>query len=137
MVVDLNQIRINTDSGIFPFQASDENTVGLESRVQLHTPTFETPGTYSGTVIISFQGTDYYTQYKRTFLKILDAFSYIGGIFNALLAAFFFMKLYGESFFEMNFAKRLFRKKEVKHYGFFGFIKQTLYKLLLNTSCHP
>jgi hypothetical protein len=37
--------------------------------------------------------------YKRTFLKLLDAIAYVGGIFNSILAVFFFMSLYGRFYF--------------------------------------
>lgn len=94
-MVNLNQVRIKTDSGIFPFQQNENTTVGLDSSIDIHTPTFPSLGNNSGMVLINFQGSNYYTVYNRSFLKILDAFSYIGGIFNSLIAVFFFMKMYG------------------------------------------
>jgi len=49
-------------------------------------------------------------KYKRKYLKILDALSYLGGIFNALLGAFFFMNAFGKLFFEIEFARLVFNK---------------------------
>lgn len=37
--------------------------------------------------------------YKRSYLKILDALSFIGGIFQTILAVFFFMGAYNRFFF--------------------------------------
>ena len=37
--------------------------------------------------------------YNRSYLTVIDALSYMGGIFNALIAAFIFMTVYGEVFF--------------------------------------
>jgi hypothetical protein len=35
------------------------------------------------------------TVYNRSFLKLLDAAAYVGGIFSSILAIFFFMNLFG------------------------------------------
>ncbi len=42
--------------------------------------------------------------YNRTYLKLIDALAYVGGIFNSILAIFFFMGLFGRFYFEMKFA---------------------------------
>ena len=75
--------------------------------------------------------------YKRSYFTILDALSYIGGIFNALLALFIFMSIYGEVFFEMFFAKVYFRANEVRSFGFVSFIQQMIFTMLKMIKCKP
>lgn len=41
--------------------------------------------------------------YSRSYLKMLDAVAYVGGIFTSILAIFFFMGLYGRYNFEVKF----------------------------------
>ena len=75
--------------------------------------------------------------YKRSFLTILDVISYIGGLFSTLLAAFCFMKIYGRVFYEMLYAKSYFKDKDAQSFGFFSFIKQSVYSLLRSCNCRP
>jgi hypothetical protein len=44
-------------------------------------------------------------------MKVLDAFAYVGGIFNSILALFFFMVNFGGLVYEMKFASLYFKKK--------------------------
>ena len=44
------------------------------------------------------------TTYNRSYLKLVDALAYIGGIFNSILAIFFFIEGFNRYFFEMRFA---------------------------------
>ena len=66
-------------------------------------------------------------QVSRSYLKIIDVLSYVGGVFPALFAAFFFMKFFGLYFFEMTFAFRHFKCNEVKENNFGTYVKKTLY----------
>ena len=52
-------------------------------------------------------------------------------MFNVIIAIFFFMEHYGNSFFQMFIASKLFRNKEVEDYSFFSYIKQNIYNILL------
>ena len=70
-------------------------------------------------------------------MTVLDALSYIGGIFNALLAGFIFMKIYGAVFFEMFFAHLYFRTPETSSFGFFAFLKQLAFNVLSALGCRP
>jgi len=51
--------------------------------------------------------------HKRYFLKLLDAFAYLGGVFSALLGAFFFMTIFSTFFFEIEFAEKLLKKSKL------------------------
>ena len=44
------------------------------------------------------------TNFNRSFYKLLAALSFVGGIFNSILAIFFFMLLFMRFMFEMRFA---------------------------------
>ena len=75
--------------------------------------------------------------HNRRYLTVIDALSYMGGIFNALLAAFVFMKLYGEVFFEVFFAKSYFKDRDAEGFGFFSFTKQLIFNALTFVGCKP
>jgi hypothetical protein len=77
------------------------------------------------------------TSHKRAFLKLLDALAYVGGIFNSLLAIFFFMAMFMRFFFEMKFADYYFKCEEAKEVGFFSFGKQMVYGMLSATPFKP
>jgi hypothetical protein len=61
---------------------------------------------------------------------LLDAFAYLGGIFNALLGAFFFMNASGCFFFEMDLADKLFKNSKLKEITFLTHFKQAVYSIL-------
>lgn len=82
---------------------------------------------YSGTNVI----------HKRNYLKFLDAFAYLGGIFNALLGAFFFVQAFGCFFFEMEFASRLFKKSQLKEISVMTHFKQIVYNILAKFNKQP
>lgn len=71
-------------------------------------------GSSNASYNIIFQRSTKTIFYKRSFYKILDAFSYIGGMFQVILGAFFFMAIVGRLFFETEFAKKYFKAKEVE-----------------------
>jgi hypothetical protein len=79
-------------------------------------------------LIISNSGAK--TTYRRSYLKLLDAVSYTGGIFQALLGIFFFMNSYGSFVYEMKFASSYFKAKEAFGIGFFSYCKQLAYGAL-------
>ena len=72
-----------------------------------------------------------------SYYTLLEALSFVGGIFNTFLALFFFMTLYGEKFIEFLFAQAYFNSKAARNYGFFSFLKQTLYRSLSLCGCKP
>lgn len=76
-------------------------------------------------------------KHNRSFLKLLDAVAYVGGIFTSILALFFFMGLYGRYHFEMKFAEYYFNSKEARDLGFFSWVKQTVYNALSSTPLKP
>jgi hypothetical protein len=49
--------------------------------------------------------------YDRTFLKLLDAVAYAGGIFQSILGIFFFMGGFGRLVYELEFASKFFKDK--------------------------
>ena len=71
----------------------------------------------------------------RKYLTLIDVLSYVGGIFPALLALFFFMNAFGLYFFEMSFAFMHFHCKEVKKYDFVHFLKKVVYSVFTRLGC--
>ncbi len=61
----------------------------------------------------------------------------MGGIFNSILAVFFFMSLFGRYYFEMKFAEYYFNSKEARGAGFLTWIKQMVYNVLAPTPLRP
>jgi hypothetical protein len=88
----MGQERIMTDYALFPFQQEINNISGLQATIPSRD---ELMISYESFRRIILNGKNVYHLHNRTFLKVLDALSYIGGIFNSLLAGFFIIKLYG------------------------------------------
>ena len=53
------------------------------------------------------------------FYTILNAFSYAGGLFNSVLALFFFLKWYGVTLVDFEIAHDFFNRKEAGSYNIF------------------
>jgi len=85
--LDLNNI--TTDNSLFPFQkdVSQSNGYSLNSFV----PTLTIPDLGITETVICVQHSPNTYVYQRSYQKILDSVSYIGGIFQAIFALFFFM----------------------------------------------
>ena len=62
--------------------------------------------------------------------------SYVGGIFNSILAGFFFMNAFGMAFIELFIAKVYFKSKAAYSFGFFSFVKQTLFNVFTACGCN-
>ena len=76
--------------------------------------------------------------YKRTFQKLLDAISYVGGIFEAVIGMFFFMMVFGKIFYEFKFAKKYFRSGIAgKPFTLKTLIQQIFYKGLSKCGFDP
>lgn len=73
------------------------------------------------------------TKHNRSFLKLIDALAFVGGIFNSILAVFFFMAMFGRYYFEMKFAEYYFNSKEARDVGFMQWIKNCIYDALSST----
>ena len=73
----------------------------------------------------------YKTQvFEATYLKFMDAFAFVGGIFESLIGMFFFITAFGRMFFEFNFAKLYLRSDLARGFGFPGYLKQVVYQIL-------
>lgn len=77
------------------------------------------------------------TKYNRSFLKLIDALAFVGGIFNSILAVFFFMAAFGRYYFEMKFADYYFNSKEARNVGFMRWVKNSIYNALESTPFKP
>jgi hypothetical protein len=74
-------------------------------------------------------------QIKRSFEKLDNVFSYIGGLFGTLLMLFFLVSAYNHYKFEVNIAGYLYRSEEKsetieKDYNFLHFMGQSIYAFL-------
>jgi hypothetical protein len=83
------QIQINTTT------STESNKVEQKAYMQL-SPVHMT--------ILRIEKSGKTTTYTRTYLKLLDALAYVGGIFSSLLALFFFLGMYMRFYYEMKFA---------------------------------
>ena len=77
------------------------------------------------------------TFYNRTFYKLLAALSFVGGIFNSILAIFFFMTMFMRFMFEMRFAEYYFNNDEARDVGFFAWIRQAIFSVVKGTFLEP
>ena len=67
---------------------------------------------------------------KRSYLKLVDVLSYVGGFFPALFAFFFFMKYFGFYYYESLFTLLHFKCPEAKDIGIQMYFKRLLYSFL-------
>jgi hypothetical protein len=103
-------------------------TVGV-SNVELisNTPNANLPFT----ALIIAASNNYYVASRR-YLTFIDVFSYIGGLFPAIFALFFFMKYFGEYLFQVSFAHYLFQARETEDRNFLEYLKTMTYSFLAN-----
>ena len=89
----LDKNEINTKSGVFPFQNEEKISTGylLNDYVRIE----ERPLIGSTGFQISIDTSKRTIIYKRSFLTIIDALAYVGGLFSTLLVSFFFVAIYG------------------------------------------
>ena len=52
--------------------------------------------------------------YKVKYVQLVDALSFVGGIFQVVVGIFFFMIIFGRVFFEFKFARRYFKTDAVR-----------------------
>ena len=75
--------------------------------------------------------------YRVKYDTVIDVLAYVGGLFNISLALCFFMKYYGELFFEFQFAELYFKNKNAKNYGILSSVKQIAYIILNKFNIEP
>jgi hypothetical protein len=75
--------------------------------------------------------------YDTKFIQLVDALSFVGGIFQVIIGVFFFMVIFGRVFFEFKFARRYFKADVIKSFGFSNVIQQLIYKGLKLADCPP
>ena len=75
--------------------------------------------------------------YNRRYLTLIDVFSYVGGLFPALFALFFFMRYFGIFFYESTFAYLHFNDRSVRENHFGIYIKQVLYGVFVMMGMNP
>jgi len=77
-----------------------------------------------------FQLNNQQQYHQRSFLKIFDAISQVGGLVPVFTLAFFWLNYYALSHFEMKFIKNLHSDQKAKEYGIFYFFSKLLYSIL-------
>jgi hypothetical protein len=75
--------------------------------------------------------------YQTKYLQLLDALSFVGGMFEVMLCIFFFMAVFGRVFFEIKFARKYFKEEVLKTFSIWDLLKQMLYKMLVVFGCPP
>jgi len=75
--------------------------------------------------------------FNRSFLKLLDIVSFIGGLFPALVGIFFFMNALSKHVYEMKLGFYYFALKDAHNYGFFAYLKQKIYNILTTLKLKP
>jgi len=86
---------IITDSGIVPLQQIIQKNAFYSFNEVINGVLI--PESNATTVYFYRSETSYI--YNRSYEKLLDAISYIGGIFQSILALFFFVQLFNASYF--------------------------------------
>lgn len=72
--------------------------------------------TNPSTTILTIQRSDKTVLYRRSYLKLFDLFAYIGGVIQAFLILFMFMRAIARLEFEIKFAGEYFRTNDFKNY---------------------
>jgi hypothetical protein len=130
----LDETIINTDSSLLPFQ--DLSTIkglrGDSMSINGFTQTTLGSGTW-----LNIQRSSSTTTLNRSYLKLVDVLSYVGGIFPTIFAIFFFVNYFGTYFFEIGFAESYFKRIEAKKYGMSSYIRYLTYKALSFVNCEP
>ncbi len=88
-------------------------------------------------IIVTFQRSIKTYRFKRSFYKLTDALSYIGGMFQVVVGVFFFMDIVGRLFFEIELAKKCFKTKITQSFGFKESIHQLLFRFCTAINCKP
>lgn len=80
----------------------------------------------------SFYKSPYSTVYARSFQKLDEVFSYIGGLFGIILIAFFLVSSYNSCKYEINLAGYLYHSdnKIEKKYNFLYYLCQVVFEIL-------
>lgn len=68
--------------------------------------------------------------HQRSFIKIFDAISQVGGLVPIFMIVFVWLNYYALSHFEMTFIKKLHSDQKAKEYGIFYFISKFVYSVL-------
>lgn len=131
--IKVDQSTVNTDNSILPFESIDSR---LSTKAQGDVRSLFVASSIPKTTIwIENSGSR--TTYNRSFLKLLDAVAFVGGIFNSLLGIFFFMNGFGRLMYEMEFTSKYFKDKDARHSGFVSYLKHSVYGALTAVNCRP
>ena len=63
-------------------------------------------------------------------MKLTAVIAFVGGIFQSLLAVFFFLSVFSRIFFEFRFIKLYLKSELAKRFGFIGYLKQIVFQIL-------
>ena len=84
---------MKTDTSVFPWQSNSYwESFELTKPIEAVTNNNIT----GSTTTLRIQRSEQTSTYDRSFMKVLDAVSYIGGILGILVGFFFFLDSYGE-----------------------------------------
>ena len=75
--------------------------------------------------------------YDRNYYKLMNAVSYIGGTFQALLGLFVFTGIIGRVLYEMTFAKLYFDDMTMKSFSLRKMFGQAYYNIMKSMECAP
>lgn len=127
-VYQLDQSIVTTDSSLIFSKSQETNSVAAGEFYD------DVVTSNSSATILTLKRSDRTINYKRTYLKLLDVFAYIGGLIPCIFILFFFMPGFTRMLFEMKLAKSILKIKEAKHFNFVTYLKQKIYNLFQNTS---
>jgi hypothetical protein len=97
----------------------------------------DVPTSNSSTTALQLKHSDKLIRHTRSYVRLFDVFTYIGGLAQFLFILFFFLASFGTMLFEMHIAEQLFRSKEAKEINFGSFLKQKLYNAVTALCCQP
>ena len=89
------------------------------------------------TTLIYFQRSSNTVVHDRAYYKLVDAASYVGGIFEAMIGLFVFISVFSRLFFEFTFARKYFRSEVLNRFNFAKVLQQLVYKMMKGGKCTP
>lgn len=123
---------ITTDNSISPLSDFTEETGGIIGKNAIKNRFEISPDNTNYCTFFIFKSANS-RQIDRSYVKLDDILSYIGGLFGTLTICLFIVKIYNNYAFEINLGAILYKKddKEVnlKKYNFLYFIAQLAYRL--------
>ncbi len=125
--------KTTTDTGLLPF--SVKNTITSFSVADVLTDIPTTSGETANMIVI--EASDKSVNNQRSYYRLFDLLSYMGGVVYGFFLLFFFFEYIIKMEFRMSFAAQYFRNRDSKTYTLISMFKQGVYYILKDTRWKP